>query len=273
MTKTASAAYIAAEEASERKPAELYHIWRDGGEHWRLTSSDKAETYDSNAYTPATLSRTQVRYNSQLDVTTMQITASSLADPVFDYIAMNPIEILWISVMKIHRAMSPLEVSVVFIGQIKDVSFKGGAAKVNCVGFEHFLKKTIPALRYQLTCNHQVFDTKCALTKASYKTTETITLDATKTILTGTAFGLEDDGYFIGGEVVFGDESRTISAHVGTAITIMYAFIEIVDTDSVDAYPGCDGRAETCRDKYSNILNFLGFPFIPVENPALRVDW
>jgi len=271
--RTATVDYIAAEEADEREPAELYHIWRDGGEHWRLTSGDKAETYDGNSYTPATLSRSQVSYNSQLDVTTIQVTTSSLADPVFDYIAINPIELLWISISKIHRGMSPIEVSVIFIGQIKDVSFKGGTAQVNCVGFEHFLKKTIPAWRYQLTCNHQVFDTKCALTKASYKTTETITLDATKTILTGTDFGLQVNGYFIGGEVVFGTESRTITAHTGTAITIMYPFVELVSTDDVDAYPGCDGRAETCRDKYSNILNFLGMPFIPIENPALRVTW
>jgi len=271
--KTPSADYITAEESSERKPVELYHIWRDGGEHWRHTSGDVSVTYDGNSYTPATLERSQVKYNSQLDVTTMQVKTSSLLDPAIDYITINPIEILWISVMKLHREQSPLEADVVFVGQIKDVSFKGVQASVNCVGFEHFLKKTIPAWRYQLTCNHQVFDTMCALTKASYKTTETITMDATKTILTGTAFGLEDDGYFTGGEVVFGDESRAITAHVGTAITIMYKFVELVDTDSVDAYPGCDGRAETCRDKYSNILNFLGFPFIPVENPAIRVDW
>lgn len=271
--KDLSADYIAEEESTEREPVELYHIWRDGGEHWRYTSGDTSVTYDGDVYSPAVLERSTAKYNSQLDVSVMQIKVASLSDPAIDYITINPIEILWISVMKLHREQSPLEADVIFLGQIKDVSFKGIQASVNCVGFEHFLKKTIPTWRYQLTCNHQVFDAMCALTKASYKTTENVTLDASKLVLTGTDFGLEDDGYFIGGEVVFGDESRAITAHVGTAITIMYKFVGLAANDSVDAYPGCDGRAETCRDKYDNIINFLGFPFIPIENPATRVTW
>jgi len=265
--------YIAKEESTERKPVELYHIWRDGGEHWRYTSGDVSVTYDSEVYSPAVLERSRTKYNSQLDVTTMQIKVAALSDLTIDFISVNPVEIFWISIMKLHREQSPLEADVIFVGQIKDVSFKGIQANVNCVGFEHFLKKTIPTWRYQLTCNHQVFDTKCALTKASYKTTENVTLDANKLVLTGTNFGLKDDGYFIGGEVVFGVESRAIVEHSGEEITIMYKFVELEDNDSVDAYPGCDGRVETCRDKYDNIDNFLGFPFIPVENPATRVNW
>ena len=36
--KTQTDDYIAEEEAKKRKPIELYHIWREGGEHWRYTS-------------------------------------------------------------------------------------------------------------------------------------------------------------------------------------------------------------------------------------------
>lgn len=268
-----SADYIAEEESNQRKPVEIYHIWRDGGEDWYYTDGDVSITYDGNVYTPATLSRGSIRYNTQLEAQTLKITAAYLEDATVDFISINPVEILWVSVMKLHRDQSPLEAVVLFIGQIKTVAFKGVKATVNCVGFEHFLKKTIPFWRYQLTCNHDVFDSNCSLTKSSYLTSTSISLDATKTILTSTAFGAEDDGYFTGGEIVFGDESRAISDHTGDNITIVYRFLTLADGDTVSAYPGCDGRAETCRDKYSNILNFLGFPFIPVENPALRVDW
>jgi uncharacterized phage protein (TIGR02218 family) len=118
-----------------------------------------------------------------------------------------------------------------------------------------------------------IFDDKCTLAEADYKTTTTITLDATKTILTDAAFDALDDGYFTGGKITFGNEARTIVDHVGSIVTIMYKFKELEDNDSVDAYPGCDGRAETCKDKFDNIVNFLGFPFIPEENPALRMSW
>jgi uncharacterized phage protein (TIGR02218 family) len=272
--KDVSADYIAAEEADQRKPVELYKIWRmDEAVFWYYTSGDVSVTFDGQTYTPATLKRSQSKYDSQLEVTTMDITAGYLNDPATDFLSVNPVDILWIQVMKLHREQDPLEADVVFIGQIKDVNFKGVQANIKCVGFEHFLKKTIPGWRYQINCNHQVFNANCGLTAAIYKTTETISLDATGTILTGTAFGLEDDGYFIGGEVKFGVESRTIVAHSGTTITIMYKMTELEDSDEVDAYPGCDGRPETCRDKYDNITHFLGFPFIPIENPATRVTW
>jgi uncharacterized phage protein (TIGR02218 family) len=271
--KDVSAAYIAKEEADQRKPVELYHIWRDGGEHWRYTDGDVSVTYDGNTYSPATLKRSVTKYETRLEVSTLQIEAPYVEDAVIDFIAINPVEILWISVMKLHRDQVPLEADVIFIGQIKDVSFKGISAKVNCVGFEYFLKQIIPVWRYQLTCNHMVFDTKCALVEASYKTTAVVTLDSTKTVLTSATFAGQIDGYFTGGKVMFGVESRAVVSHVGSVVTLIYKMAELEDNDSVDAYPGCDGRIETCRDKFNNVDNYLGFPFIPVENPAMRVTW
>ena len=41
---------------------------------------------------------------------------------------------------------------------------------------------------------------------------------------------------------------------------------EIAAGDSFDIVAGCDKRRATCRDKFSNILNFQGFPFTPGEN-------
>jgi len=36
------------------------------------------------------------------------------------------------------------------------------------------------------------------------------------------------------------------------------------DTLRIEA--GCDKRAETCRLKFNNIVNFQGFPFVPGED-------
>lgn len=271
--KDVSAEYIAEEEASERRPAELYHIWRDGGEHWYYTSGDITITYDGNDYVPATLKRSQVKYDAQLGVVTISIQAAYVTDTVLEYISTNPVEILWISVMKIHRDQDPLEVDVIFIGQIKDVSFKGVQADITCVGFEHFLKQIVPRWRYQLACNHTLFDSQCSLTKIDYRVSAVVTLDATRTIISSAIFDDSEygDNYFTGGELIFGVESRTIVAHSGSDITLIYKMKELEDNDTVDVYPGCDKRLETCRDKFDNIVNSLGFLFIPVKNPALRV--
>ena len=33
--------------------------------------------------------------------------------------------------------------------------------------------------------------------------------------------------------------------------------------DGVTAIAGCDKTSETCKDKFSNLINFRGFPTIP----------
>ncbi|MBZ4024043.1 hypothetical protein CKO11_16460 [Rhodobacter sp. TJ_12] len=41
---------------------------------------------------------------------------------------------------------------------------------------------------------------------------------------------------------------------------------EITPGDGLRIHPGCDKRAETCRLKFDNFLNFRGFPHIPGED-------
>ena len=281
--KVTSEEYVSKEESTQRRPAELYHIWRDGGEHWYYTSGDVAVLFDNGDgngvknYVPATLKRSLVRYNAQLEVTTFSIDAGYLENPVLEFIAINPIEIIWVSVMKLHRDMIPLEASVVVVGQIKNVTFKGNMAKIDCVGFEHFLKLPIPFWRYQTTCNYRVFDSHCKINREAkdeednyiWKVVVTITL-VDKIILTNTIFDDYDDGYFTFGTVEFGDEKRMISSHAGNQITMAYPMRNLISGSEVNVYPGCDGKPETCRDKFANVDNSLWFPFIPEENPAIR---
>lgn len=101
--KDVSAAYIAKEEAEQRKPVELYHFWRDGGEHWRYTDGDITVTFEGEVYSPATLSRSLTKYDTQLEVTSLQIDAAYVENPVLEFIAVNPVEILWVEVLKGFR--------------------------------------------------------------------------------------------------------------------------------------------------------------------------
>ena len=119
--KEVSADYIAEEDAVQRKPVELYHVWRDGGVHWRYTDGDVSVTFDGDVYDSATLSRTSTKYDTQLEVTTLEITASFVTDPALEFIFINPVEILWVSISKLHRDQDPLEADVIFIGQIKSI--------------------------------------------------------------------------------------------------------------------------------------------------------
>ena len=88
--KDVTQAYIDKEESNERRPAELYHVWRNGGENWYYTDGDIDIPYDGNTYEAATLSRGSVRYNSQLEAQTLSISASYLQDATIGFLSINP---------------------------------------------------------------------------------------------------------------------------------------------------------------------------------------
>lgn len=276
--KTHTQDYIDQEEARKRKPRELYHIWRDGGEHWRYTSFTSVLNYGGNDFTPALIDRGTAKYDAKFEVTTLGINFGYLNDPVVEYIAQNPVELLWVEVLRYFEDVTPEEVSVIFIGQIKDVTFQGNLAKANCVGFEHYLKQRIPKFRWQIGCNNDLFDTFCSgldmdtpdgPQAADYKVTTTITnVDEEGVDLASTDFGLKDDGYFTRGYVKWGDYYRMIVDHTGDTITIRFSMPGFAAGQSIDAYPGCDRQLLTCRDKFNNVNNFFGHPWIPLDNPS-----
>ncbi len=267
---TVSATYITKETATQRKPCELYRIWA-GSTYWYYTNGDVAVVFNSNTYQPATISRGTMQFNAALDVSTLKIQFAAVDAALTSYVAQNPVAIVWMEISRVFRDQSPMENSVIFIGQIKTVSFKGTTAEVTCVGFEHFLKMNVPTWRFQTACNHKLFDAGCGLTAATYKLTTKVTVDTTQTILTSADFALQTAGYYTNGWLQYGGEYRHIVAHSGSTITLKYRMASLPTSGaSVDTYPGCDGYITTCTSRFANIDHFLGFPFIPMQNPALR---
>ena len=264
------------EQSFNREPSELYHIWtEDESYNWYYTSGDKSVIYDGNTYVPATLKRSILQYDVTLETTSLSFDVGRLENPIMEYLSLGPLRTTWISVMKVHRNSNPISVMVIFIGQIKSVTFKGPQAKVSCVGFEYILRQSLPIYKFQKACNHTLFDDNCSLNPASFETETTITVSADGLTLTSSDFGLEDDGYFSRGFIVFDNgghiEKRMITQHSGDDIKLRFKFEDLVSTDTVKTYPGCDQRENTCNDKFSNLDNFLGFIFIPIDNPVTRV--
>jgi len=267
--KSVSTEYIGKEEASRRKPVEIYKVW-SGDYYWYYTNGDVSFVYDGDTYDPATINRGSVSYNDTMDPNTVKIQFAISTTPVIEYITNNPVGNIYIEVSRLFRDQDPAEKVILFVGQVKSISIKGMSAEAECAGYEVFLDVPIPVFRYQLTCNHKVFDDACTLNRETYKLTTTVTVDATQTILTSADFSSYAYDYFTRGYVKCGSEKRPVVSHMNDTITLGYKMTTVSGGASVEVFPGCDGRSPTCRDKFNNIVNYLGFENIPEENPALR---
>ncbi|AMJ59236.1 DUF2163 domain-containing protein [Bosea sp. PAMC 26642] len=91
--------------------------------------------------------------------------------------------------------------------------------------------------------------------------------------LTAPGLGAYADGYFTGGRLVFTSGANLgfvteVKRHSGAdglvAIELWQASpAAIAVGDAFMLTPGCDKTFETCRSKFSNGINFRGFPHIP----------
>lgn len=62
-------------------------------------------------------------------------------------------------------------------------------------------------------------------------------------------------------------ETRAITTQAGNQLTLMGGTKGIEVGMKVTAYPGCDGRVQTCAEKFQNVLNFGGIPHMPNKSP------
>ena len=55
--------------------------------------------------------------------------------------------------------------------------------------------------------------------------------------------------------------------HVGNNIEMDYPLFSLAPGEPINAYAGCDRTLGTCRTKFNNVPNRLGFDWTPRENP------
>lgn len=128
---------------------------------------------------------------------------------------------------------------------------------------------------YARACDAELGDTRCTvdLDDPVYRGEGMIGAETSAETFSVTGLAGHADGWFRQGRIDF-----TSGALAGLAFTVSEHTREAGVTrltlwspasappepgDMFTVIAGCDKRRETCRDKFANILNFQGFPFMP----------
>ncbi len=244
---------------------ELYKI-RVGGDYIYATSFASTIMFNGQEYTKRPISRSALNYSTKLKILECTVRIS-ITDLTAKYISNQPIEPTEITIYKATNA--DLNQYVIFFkGNVVGVSVKNRVLNAQCKSNTRVLEKKIPTIIHQSFCNHEVFDSECSLNDEDFKVIGTVTVSDAD--LSASAFASYEDGYFTGGRAQYENDMRLITNHVGSVITLQVPFDSRVTTGSlVEVFPGCDGSPETCKNKFNNLDNFLGMPYIPTSNPVL----
>lgn len=259
--------------------ADLFSITLRTGTVLRYTSWDKSLTVGGNIFLPGppNFTRGSITTKVGMEVSTMNMTVSAR---ITDTVNGLPLLTFMLQkgfndcVIKVETCFMPTAgdtsagTIIDFMGIIGDCNDGGRSqATVQCKSLVALLQQQVPLRVLQPGCSYTLFDTGCTLSRAAFKVSNAVS--ATSTVNTITTTLAQADGYFDQGVIEFtsGANSgqkvcvRQYASHIVTMTAALPNAPQIGDT--FDIYPGCDKTRATCQNKFSNLANFGGQPFVP----------
>jgi uncharacterized phage protein (TIGR02218 family) len=126
------------------------------------------------------------------------------------------------------------------------------------------------------TCRADLGDTRCKVVLGPLTVTGTVTSITNARVWTDSTRA-EAAGYFTFGRVTWtsgpnAGSAMEIKTHAASGVMTMqlpmpYA---VAVGHSYSMVPGCDKLLATCRDKFANVVNFRGEPYLPGQDAILR---
>ncbi len=181
------------------------------------------------------------------------------------------------AVMTTYGNVSAGIIPAIFVGTIGDITGGRGSGEQFIINsYNDLLNIQMPRNLYQSNCINTLFDPACTLIKASFAQALTVASGSTTNSINATLS--QATGYFDLGSIAFTSGAnngivRSVKTHtLGTPSTVAI-FPPLYNTpapgDTATIYPGCDKAIETCQGKFSNLVNFRGFPGVPAPETAV----
>lgn len=251
-------------------PIECYRFSSRSGTY-RYTSHDTPVTILTETFAPVAMARDAMRVVSDHDTNvSLEINIDSSVPLIRDYVYSHvPPDNISVEILRVHDGSDfNTEHVKIWSGFISNIDVTGEMAKISVPGsFTRAMQSECPNVSYQNPCNHVLYDEKCQVPRGPRTVSATVeqftgSLIRVDTVLSGV-------NAFACGEVecTRTQEKRSVHSSQDNALIVVYPFSDLRVGDNVNVLQGCDHSFETCKTKFSNQVNFGGFPSIPVDNP------
>ena len=247
------------------EPIELY-TFTSPTTTYRYTSNPVDIEVAGNTFVAIPMERSSLEGTSQDDSPVLQITMPVTIQLIQDYafdIAPRTLDLL------LERIQTPTGIAATaWQGQVTAIAIRQRVATIRVPSrFGVGLNQPVPDVFYQSQCNHSLYDSRCQVVRNSFRVQTTVSSVSGTSVTVGSV-GANPNDYFKAGEIVrtTDGERRLITAQTGTVLTLNFPFRALNATDAVEIFAGCDRLITTCRDKFSNVVNFGGHPLIPGIN-------
>lgn len=288
-------AYNNIESNTEISPIELYKFYNADGTVKTYNSGTESITYLSESYTPEIINTSDIELTDEVEARTLTVTVSRKSSIAGLFLIYAPIEQLWLTIYRKHLNDADSEYVTYWTGMVAGIEYTEENANLICKPIDTAFNKIGLWKTYASKCQHMFADIRCKVNIALPQYSQTAVLTAVNGIeLESQQFG-EWSNFFDGGtgsslipngwwttgyiQVPSTGEVRMITYHgddmQGTfpigygynKITILSGINGLIAGMTVNIITGCNRDLNTCNNKFDNVINFGGFPFIPLNNP------
>lgn len=247
------------------RPVDLFRFVY-GSQVWTCSSGPEIE-YNGETYAMFAVGRDEIGQTQELHKSGLNVVLPRTCELSMLYLVGNPEAVVTLTVYRLHVGASDGPI-VYWKGRVVSVEWSGAEARLTCESVFTSLKRPGLRARYQRMCRHALYSDQCGVSKAAYAIAGAVSaINAARTVLTVTAAAALEDGWFSGGMVETPSGGFLfVTRHAGSSLTLANPCALAV-SDAVTLYPGCARGRQACNNKFNNILNFGGWPWIPSRNP------
>jgi uncharacterized phage protein (TIGR02218 family) len=269
--------------ATEIRMADLYTITANGVT-LRYTTWESSLIVGGNTFLagPPNFKRSAIEEKIGMDVTTLELTIEASSSdlisgiPILQRIVLGQFDGATVRIDRLFMDSSGMQIGTVirfsgFMGALDELGRTH--AKYQVESLVNRLQMDLPHMLIQPGCVHTLFDAGCTLSAASFA--ESNTVQAGSTVNKIVSVSAKADSYYDNGRIVFASGANNgLTKAVRLYASQIFTFnsplpFSPTAGDTFTAYPGCDKTQATCTNKFSNLVNYLGFGYVPVPETAL----
>ncbi|MDR2550027.1 MAG: DUF2163 domain-containing protein [Desulfobulbus sp.] len=256
--------YVAREQSTYAgHPLELYRFSM-ADRQWLYTGADHEVAFGEDLYQPVYIKRGGFTRGGDTRKSSVDIEVGA-SNPVA-----LPFRTGWLAqtmVVTIHRHhYEDNEFVLLWKGRITGCKWAGSVATLTSESVFTLFRRAGLRRVYQIGCPHPLYGPACRLNANAWQVAG-IAATVNGNAVTVAAAANRPAGYFTGGMLRAGSEYRMIVAHSGNRIVLVDAMADLAEGAAVTLWPGCDRSTGCCNDRFRNLDNFGGLPFLPGKNP------
>jgi uncharacterized phage protein (TIGR02218 family) len=254
--------------------ASCWRVTRTDGAEFFFTDHDRDIVFDGDVYQASTgYSRTAIANDASLSVDNLDvdgvfdattITEEALRAGLFDHAEVRVFLVNWADL-----SMGALKMRRGWFGEV--TLNENGKFRTELRGMVQALQQRLGEI-YAPECRADLGDDRCKVDLGLWTRNGTVTGVTDRAVFTATVDGAATaDGWFNGGLLTWATganagraiEVKSWTASTGRIELFMAVGYTIAIGDTFAIYPGCDKRLDTCADRFSNVINFRGEPYVP----------